>query len=304
MSPSDGAGLISKLDEIDLQRCLLCSSDVPVYQRVPFIVRGYRPRPRSTAALLRTLFTVHNETGNIWTHLLPFGYYSIRALQVSRDLAHGEDPSGDRVALVEFVWVLVILLATSVCLLNSWSYHLCSCSDRGFSECMLRVDRAGIVCLVAASYASGIALGYRCAPRLRVFYLFFSAGVAAALTFAMARPQLIGNIQSFFITCVGLGLLPAAHMLCISPWEDIAVVAPYLAAMFGWYGIGAAFFVSRWPECRWPGRFDIWGHSHQLWHTCVLFAAASWIRGIYAMAFHFGALDCALRLSVSGDADL
>ena len=34
--------------------------------------------------------------------------------------------------------------------------------------------------------------------------------------------------------------------------------------MFACYGIGAWFFVMRWPERRWPGKFDLLGHSHQV----------------------------------------
>eukprot|EP00435_Cladocopium_sp_Y103_P048002 s39_g14.t1 len=47
------------------------------------------------------------------------------------------------------------------------------------------------------------------------------------------------------------------------PAKEIACVLPYLLQMFGFYGLGAIFYVSRWPECRWPGYFDIIGHSHQ-----------------------------------------
>jgi adiponectin receptor len=40
----------------------------------------------------------------------------------------------------------------------------------------------------------------------------------------------------------------------------------------------------RFPECKYPGTFDIWGSSHQMFHVFVLLAAAS---HLYAMAIAF-----------------
>ncbi|KAF3153747.1 hypothetical protein TWF751_004087 [Orbilia oligospora] len=31
--------------------------------------------------------------------------------------------------------------------------------------------------------------------------------------------------------------------------------------------VGVSLFVGRMPERFWPGNFDVWGHSHQLFHT-------------------------------------
>lgn len=44
---------------------------------------------------------------------------------------------------------------------------------------------------------------------------------------------------------------------------------------------------ARWPERRWPGAFDIWGSSHQIFHVFVVLAAASHLYGmIKAFDFH------------------
>jgi adiponectin receptor len=40
----------------------------------------------------------------------------------------------------------------------------------------------------------------------------------------------------------------------------------------------------RWPESKAPGSFDIWGNSHQIFHFCVVMAAAT---HLYAMAKAF-----------------
>jgi len=42
----------------------------------------------------------------------------------------------------------------------------------------------------------------------------------------------------------------------------------------------------RWPERVLPGKFDIWGSSHQIFHIFVLLAAAAHLYGM-AKAFDF-----------------
>ena len=38
------------------------------------------------------------------------------------------------------------------------------------------------------------------------------------------------------------------------------------------YGIGVTFFITRFPECIWPGKFDLLFHSHQIFHIFVVAA--------------------------------
>lgn len=39
------------------------------------------------------------------------------------------------------------------------------------------------------------------------------------------------------------------------------------------YGLGVVVYISRFPERFWPGTFDIFGSSHQIWHIFVLMGA-------------------------------
>ncbi len=44
--------------------------------------------------------------------------------------------------------------------------------------------------------------------------------------------------------------------------------------------VGAAIYALRVPERWWPGAFDLAFHSHQLFHLCVVGAAAVHYRGV------------------------
>jgi adiponectin receptor len=53
----------------------------------------------------------------------------------------------------------------------------------------------------------------------------------------------------------------------------------------------------RWPERSFPGSFDIWGSSHQIFHIFVLLAAGTHFYGM-AKAFdahHANGSPCALE---------
>jgi adiponectin receptor len=48
----------------------------------------------------------------------------------------------------------------------------------------------------------------------------------------------------------------------------------------------------RFPERKYPGTFDIWGSSHQIFHIFVLLAAASHLYGMTkAFDFHHSILQ-------------
>lgn len=46
------------------------------------------------------------------------------------------------------------------------------------------------------------------------------------------------------------------------------------------YIIGAGLYACRFPESMHPGRYDKFGASHQIFHVCVVFAAASHLIGL------------------------
>lgn len=77
---------------------------------------------------------------------------------------------------------------------------------------------------------------------------------------------------------IGLGLsgvVPVVHGI----WHDgytalEARMSVSLVILHGaMYIFGAVLYAVRWPERKWPGQFDVWGHSHQIFHIFVLGAA-------------------------------
>lgn len=47
------------------------------------------------------------------------------------------------------------------------------------------------------------------------------------------------------------------------------------------YGCGAFFFATRFPESMWPGKFDIWFSSHQIFHVLVVVGSIVHLAGVW-----------------------
>ncbi|KAL0333986.1 UNVERIFIED_CONTAM: Heptahelical transmembrane protein 1 [Sesamum angustifolium] len=95
----------------------------------------------------------------------------------------------------------------------------------------------------------------------------------------LALPALSsGKYRSFrallFVSMGLFGLIPAVHALVLN-WDDPHrnVTLAYEGIMAMSYLIGTVFYITRIPE-RWrPGWFDLTGHSHQIFHVFVVMGA-------------------------------
>lgn len=47
--------------------------------------------------------------------------------------------------------------------------------------------------------------------------------------------------------------------------------------------VGASLYACRWPECRFPGKFDLVFSSHQLFHICVVVAATIHYKAVFQL---------------------
>jgi adiponectin receptor len=60
--------------------------------------------------------------------------------------------------------------------------------------------------------------------------------------------------------------------------------------------VGVAFHASRFPESFAPGKFDIWGGSHQIFHILVVIATAVHFAGLYeAYEYNYNFRTCGIK---------
>ncbi|KAG1709613.1 hypothetical protein DVH05_020268 [Phytophthora capsici] len=178
-------------------------------------------------------------------------------------------------------WPIFAFMASAVvCLTCSATFHLMFVVSRSAYMFLSRLDYAGITILIAGSFYPMIYYSFYCYPWLRSAYLV-SISVMAALTFVVALLPVFGT-PKFLVarTCIFLalgffGVVPVTHLV----WH-FGLFDPHVTVMIGplllmglLYTSGAIIYATKFPERFFPGRFDLWFSSHQLWHICVVAAA-------------------------------
>lgn len=292
--------------------CRLVSyHELPDYMKDnEYIVKYYRSEWPLKQALF-SLFQWHNETINVWTHLLGFVFFVgltvVHAAHVSDavDLfgifrtfpkGAGTNTSHDsnklfmdmtklidlnhlRVegnAQIAARWPFYVYLAGSMyCLLSSTICHLFCCHSKKANVWLLRMDYTGITTMIITSFFPPIYYIFQCEPLYQVVYL---SGISLLGTFTIASLLSSGQCRAqratLFVSMGLFGLVPAAHA-CVLNWDNPKrnLTLAYESIMALSYLIGTGFYVGRIPE-RWgPGWFDLAGHSHQIFHVFVVLGA-------------------------------
>ena len=147
---------------------LISYEELPVWhQDNPFIRHSYRPISRSTVACLRSWGFLHNETLNIYTHLVP----AVAALLLGEAwvLAYLSQKYA-RAAPSDYVIFAFLLSSAATCLGISSGYHTLMSHSREVEARWLRLDFVGIIVLIVGSFVSGIYVGFWCEPTERKIY--------------------------------------------------------------------------------------------------------------------------------------
>ena len=175
------------------------------------------------------------------------------------------------------------LCAAALCLLTSTVYHVGCCSrDERCCALLLRADLAGVAVLISASFLPGVYYGFACHHSLQHSYLgavavMFAAGVAASVVGGSANNPRAHRIRyGIMVLLVVIAACVAVNWALLVAAEARYLLGAGVAATIGLYAIGFGFYATQFPEARWPGRFDYWLHSHQLWHACVVAAVYVW----------------------------
>jgi adiponectin receptor len=186
-------------------------------------------------------------------------------------------------------WPLFAYLGGAmVCLLTSSACHLILCHSERTAYVTLRLDYAGIAALIVTSFYPLAYYSFLCDRALQLLYMgsitaLGAAAVTASLVPAFQAPEL-RPLRAALFSCMGAsGVVPIAHKLLLYSGTAPGAVASagYEALMGTLYALGVAVYAARVPE-RWaPGRFDLVGHSHQLFHLFVIAGAyAHYLAGV------------------------
>ncbi|XP_060031656.1 membrane progestin receptor gamma isoform X2 [Erinaceus europaeus] len=241
------------------------------------ILFGYRQPQSTAAACLLSLFQMTNETLNIWTHLLPFWFFTWRFVA---ELA-GTDVWND-----SYSWPLLVYMATSCVypLASSCAHTFSSMSTNARHICYF-LDYGAVNLF---SLGSAIAYSAYVFPDALMCSTFHNSYVALAVLntslstglscysrfLEVQRPRLSKMIRLLaFAYPYAWDSLPIFYRLFLLPEDGVQSEATLYHQKQTALTLLATFFYSaHLPECLAPGHFDYIGHSHQLFHVCVVMA--------------------------------
>ncbi|RHX98901.1 hypothetical protein DYB37_006368 [Aphanomyces astaci] len=173
-------------------------------------------------------------------------------------------------------WPIKVFIGSAViCLTLSSIYHLLWVQSAAASVVFIQLDYSGIILMIAGSFFPLIYYSFYCTPNLLYMYLGIISALAVACLVASVCTSNQAIRSGMFLSLGFFALVPIGHLVWKHGiWDDhIQIFVKPLVAMGVLYLVGATIYGTRFPERYFPGHFDVWGHSHQLWHICVVAAA-------------------------------
>jgi len=252
----------------------LCSfAELPEYLKFnKYIYTGYR-KEFSLRLCLKSIFRVHNETGNIWSHLLGFAYFMYLTI-------HTLLTTLDDTSIAVKVIFLVYLIGAQIAMFFSALYHTFLCHSEHLCVRVTMLDYIGIGILVVGSYYPPVFFGFHCAPNWRLAYLigFSVVGLPSVFgpLFEFYHHPNFDRIRLFLMLSTAIsGIIPVIHLQFVLPpdeYEGTLWIGLHgrLYLMYLLYFAAVVVYATQFPERFYPGKFDNWFHSHQWWHVLVL----------------------------------
>lgn len=169
-SAADALLATARAAERRLESALLVLwEDLPAWRRDnAFILTGYRADSGSYLGSARSLLYLHNESVNIWTHLVGAVAFPAAGWWLYQTVA----PRYASATPSDVLVFACFFAGAAVCLGMSATYHtLCNHSE-SVARWGNKLDYSGIICLIVGSYVPALYYGLFCRPDLMTVYLY------------------------------------------------------------------------------------------------------------------------------------
>ena len=247
--------------------------EVMLLFREPGVTGEYRPSDKSFRYYMLSVFQLNNETVNVWTHLIPAVYFLYKTYFY--------------LDLLEWTHEAVSFFAFGLCCFGyammSVIAHAFHSKSPAWHYWCFQLDYAGI-----GAYGLGMSLLFfhsGCPETLYVplspYYQFiqlfpcWNFVICASIAklkyrrpYPFQRKLWQVGAGSLMGACAGL---PYILRLWNCSWDTECEMTS-MAHHTSWFwivGVSAFFFSSHFPETLFPGKFDIIGQGHQLFHVLI-----------------------------------
>lgn len=251
---------------------ILHYDQLPEWMKIDtYIRRGYRPQQDSFRDCFWSLFYLHNESVNIWSHLLPACFYLMSLLGLDFWTFH----NGIKVPTADSAIFQMYIACIVGCLLLSATYHCTNSHSEQISRKTLKLDYFGILLSIIGTNVSATYFGLYGNFLLQGSYIIFILICSAFVFNALLRDDIDGpgaaiRRTKMFIELASTALIPPAYIWIqgmdqglqgYACMHDVITILLYFLALF--------FYLTHIPERWWSHTFDICGASHQIFHVLI-----------------------------------
>jgi len=234
----------------------------------PFILSGFREyTEKSFLECSKSIFHVHNDTMNVWTHLIPalWHMYCIYYAFVTFAQAHTTD---------KYVFFF-FHFCSAFCFLASSAYHIFRSHSLLMYKTFLLLDVGGIAFQIFGSVFLISYFEMACYPIWRNVWIalvivLFSLSII--LMPYLLRHRLYNTRTFLLVTFALSGFMAHMHRASFSGFVWTAsdlFTLQNLTLCYLCSGIGLVIRRTKVPELFVPGYFDVWFGSHQIFHVLV-----------------------------------
>lgn len=150
-----------------LWHALVNFSDLPHWQQDNhFILSGYRKASYSYKRSFQSILQWHNESVNIWSHLIP-GSLSLPGAFLLCSVLR---PRYERASVADVYAMGCFFIGAALCLGMSAIYHTLCDHSPNVAKFWNQLDYVGIAVLIAGSFVPSVYYGFWCDPQLQLIY--------------------------------------------------------------------------------------------------------------------------------------
>ena len=229
-------------------------------------------------ALLRNYGNLGNQTSGKWEYLKALVESKLQGkldwLDIYNPYINENLPKQN----VEVWPVLVFLVSAMFCMGCSSMFHLFCDHSHDTFKVFARLDYGGIAILICGSFFPAIYYPFYCKNEYIILYLG-GISVSSLVVFCVSlssffqRPEFRWFRGTIFLVLGLLGSIPCLHFSMLPDIGNFSSSMFYYLMMAFTYIFGVFIYILRFPERFYPGKFDYFGNSHNLWHMFVLLAA-------------------------------
>ncbi|RYP70929.1 hypothetical protein DL769_004820 [Monosporascus sp. CRB-8-3] len=217
-----------------------------------YILSGYRPEKADYLEILTSLTFLHNETCNVYTHLVGALLLPLVATAFLRYLA---EPQFLNLSSMDYAMFGIYVWSAEICLVLSTLYHLMQPHSHQVEQFWHGMDLLGIVIVTVGTFSSGIYYVFFCEASLQKLHwaIILTTGTVTGVLIShpsLRTPRLRKVKVGAFVVFGASSFIPLLHGVQRYGLEYMLQYSGmkwYLLELT-FYGTGVSLYAFRIPE--------------------------------------------------------